>query len=457
MLPGFFTPSARRLCTLHSCLTRPITGTTVAPPDNDTIAQLLSTFRPQALAALLHSFHDLDLALHAWTDAGALAQLHWPRREGTPGEAPGGLPRDPLGWLVACGRHAGADAARRPGAPPRFDPARLAAADLADAAGTDAPAAVTIQRNRDFVPYRDETLRLLFVCCHAGLPSSHQIALLLHAVCGMSMAQIAHAFLIRQEVMEQRIARARRRVAEGGTPFDPPSPHERATRLKAVLALVYLLFSEGYASSSGRQYIRMELCNEAIRLARLLARLFPHDGGALGLAGLLMLQHARAGARVDAGGALILLDDQDRQRWDQGLIDEALPMVDTALHCRDLGPYQIQAAVAAVHAHAGTAGETDWAEIDRLYALLQVVHPSPIVTLNRAVAVDKLRGPTAALALIEPLAAELSGYAYYFSLRGMLFKRLGRDSDARDALLRARDLVNSAPVASHIDMTLNLL
>ncbi|WP_200955624.1 RNA polymerase sigma factor [Massilia sp. Root418] len=410
----------------------------MASPDNDIIAQLLSLHRPQALAALLRTFRDLDLALNAWQDAAMRARLLWPGN---------GLPGDPLAWLVACGRNAGL-------APVSTRGQALSDPDyVADSVDANAG----IERNRNFVPFRDDTLRLLYICGNPGLPPSHQIALLLHAVCGLSVQQIAHAFLIRQPAMEQRIARAKRRVAETPTSFEQPAAHERAERLQAVLAMVYLLFSEGYASSSGRQYIRMELCEEAIRLARLLARMFPHDGGALGLAALLMLQHARAGARVDAKGALILLDDQDRRRWNQALIDEALPMVDTALHCRELTPYQIQAAVAAVHAQAETAADTDWAEIDRLYAVLQVVHPSPIVTLNRAVAVNKLRGPTAALVLIEPLAEELAGYAYYFSVRGMLLKRLGRNGDAQAAMLRARELVNSAPVASHIDMTLNLL
>ncbi|WP_371869368.1 RNA polymerase sigma factor [Pseudoduganella aquatica] len=410
----------------------------MAPPDNDTIAQLLSLHRPQTLAALLRTFRDLDLALAAWQDAAMRARLLWP---GT------GLPGDPLAWLVACGRNAGM-------APVRHQSSAYSDPDLVADSMDALPG---LQRNLDFVPFRDDTLRLLYICANPGLPPSYQIALLLHTVCGLTVAQLAHAFLLRQPAMEQRIARAKRRVAETGTSFDEPAAHERAARLKTVLAMVYLLFSEGYASSSGRQYIRMELCEEAIRLARLLARMFPHDGGALGLAALLMLQHARSGARVDAKGALILLDDQDRRRWDLALIDEALPMVDTALHCRELTPYQIQAAVAAVHAQAETASGTDWAEIDRLYAVLQVVHPSPIVTLNRAVAVNKLRGPTAALVMIEPLAAELSGYAYYFSVRGMLLKRLGRNTDAQAAMLRARELVNSAPVASHIDMTLNLL
>lgn len=411
----------------------------MAPPDTDTIAHLLSTSRPQAVAALLNYFRDLDHALAAYQDAAKRAQLHWPRT---------GLPGDPLAWLVACGRNAGLDAVRHPS-----HYATLPDPDLV----ADAELLTTIQRNANFVPYRDDTLRLLFICCHPGLPPSHQIALALHVACGLSVPQIAHAFLIRQPAMEQRIARAMRRVGEAVTSFEPPAVHERSARLKTVLAMVYLLFSEGYASSNGRQYIRIELCEAAIALTRLLSRMFPHDGGALGLAGLLMLQHARAGARIAANGALILLDDQDRRRWNQDLINEALPMVDAALHCRELTPYQIQAAVAAVHAHAGNAGETDWAEIDRLYAVLQSVHPSPIVTLNRAVAVSKLRGPTAALSLIEPLADELSGYAYYYSMRGMLLKRLGRNNDARTALLRARELVNSAPVASHIDMTLNLL
>ncbi|SFU35462.1 RNA polymerase sigma factor [Pseudoduganella namucuonensis] len=400
------------------------------------IHQSLAAARPQALAALLRHFRDLDLALNAYRDA-SLAALHgWPRS---------GMPRDPLAWLVTRGRNTGLDAMGGHAGvrPPDPDPLFGAGATMLDP--------------DSHIPYRDDTLRMLYICCHPELPPSHQMALALRLVLGVPVAQIAQAFQVREAAMVQRILRAKRRIAEEMTPFETPPESVRAARLAAVSVMIYQLFNEGYGASNGRSHIRADLCEEAIRLAQLLARIYPRDSGAVGLAALLMLQHARAPARIDIHGAPVPLDEQDRGRWDHALIARALPMAAKAADCKPLGPYQIQAAVASVHAQAATAQDTDWAEIDRLYRVLESVHNSPIVTLNRAVAVDHLQGPTAALQMLDALAGELAGYAYYFSVRGMLYKRLGRATEARAALQRARTLVRTAPVADQIDMTLNLI
>lgn len=403
---------------------------------SDIINATLAATRPQAMAALLRHFRDLDLAVNAHKQASLGAMQLWPRT---------GLPRDPLAWLVTTGRNTGQEAL---GAP--YATMALPDAELLFGAGAD------MLDPDSHIPYRDDTLRLLYICCHRDLPPSHQMALALRLVAGMPLPAIAYAFQVREAAMVQRILRAKRRVSEEATPFDDIREHQRAERLAAVSTLIYQLFNEG-CLTNGRHGLRTELCDEAIRMARLLARLYPYDSGTLGLAALLMLQHARAHARVDTHGALVPLAQQDRSRWDRALIAEAVPLAQRAANCKPLGPYQIQASVAVVHAQAASARRTDWAEIDRLYGVLETVHPSPFVTLNRAVAVEHLRGPSAALRMLEPLEQDLAGYTYYFSLRSLLFRRLGRNAEARAALQKARTLVRSAPVADHIDMTLNLI
>ena len=257
--------------------------------------------------------------------------------------------------------------------------------------------------------------------------------------------------------MEQRITRAKRRVAEARVPYETPGAVERAERVGAVAAMIYLLFNEGYSASGGEAHIRLPLCEEAIRLARLLLRLFPAEPEVMGLMALLLLQHARAPARLDAGGQIVLLEDQDRGLWDRGMIAEGLALVEKALRHRQPGPYQVQAAIAAMHARAARFADTDWAEIDKLYAVLEVLQPSPVVTLNRAVAVAKLHGPAAALALIEPLAEPLAGYFHYFGVRGALLMQTGRADEAHIAFDRAIALARTPAEAAHIRMHLDRL
>jgi RNA polymerase sigma-70 factor (ECF subfamily) len=267
--------------------------------------------------------------------------------------------------------------------------------------------------------------------------------------------QIARAFLVSDAAMEQRITRAKARIANAQVPFETPGPAERAERLAAVAAMVYLIFNEGY--SAGQDPARAPLCDEAIRLARLLLRLFQTEPEIMGLTALMLLQQARLAARFDGEGAAVLLDDQDRSRWNAKLINEGLALIDKAIRHDRPGPYQIQAAIAATHARARTAAETDWAGIDNLYAALEQMQPSPVVTLNRAVATAKLKGPAAALAMIEPLEQKLSGYFHYFGARGAFLLQLGRDPEARIAFDRAIALANTPAEAAHIRQHLDRL
>jgi RNA polymerase sigma-70 factor (ECF subfamily) len=305
--------------------------------------------------------------------------------------------------------------------------------------------------------YRDDILRLLFICCHPELPATQQIALALRIVSGLSVNQIARAFLVSESAMEQRITRAKRRIAAADVPFETPDKVERAKRLTAVAAMIYLIFNEGYSAADDTAPARAPLCEEAIRLARLLQGLFPDEPEIIGLTALLLLQHARAPARFDATGSIVLLEDQDRRLWNQPAIVEGLALIDKAMRLRCPGPYQVQAAVAAQHARAARPEDTDWAGIDLLYATLERMQPSPVITLNRAVAVSKVRGAEAALAMIEPLASQLSGYFYFHGLRGALMMQLDRSAEARAAFTQAIALAHTVAEASHIRMHLDRL
>ena len=305
--------------------------------------------------------------------------------------------------------------------------------------------------------YRDDMLRLLFICCHPDLPATQQIALALRIVSGLSVSEIARAFLVSETAMEQRITRAKRRIAQAQVPYETPGAIERRERLAAVAAMIYLLFNEGYSASGGTAHIRVPLCEEAIRLARLLLRLFPTEPEIMGLTALLLLQHARAPARLDTDGEIVLLEDQDRGLWHHDMIGEGLTLVEKALRHRRPGTYQVQAAIAALHARAARFEDTDWGEIDQLYAVLERLQPSPVVTLNRAVAVARLHGPAAALAMIEPLAAQLGGYFHFFGVKGALLTQLGRTAEARTAFDQAIALARTPAEAAHIRLHLDHL
>lgn len=404
------------------------------------VDKALTAARPQAVAALLRYFRDLDTAEEAFQEACLRALKTWPDK---------GPPRDPAAWLIFVGRNVALDGLRRRSRQTEL-PEEDQLSDLDDAEAD-------IAERLDQSDYRDDILRLLFVCAHPGLPSTQQIALALRIVSGLAVKQIARAFLVGEAAMEQRITRAKAKVAAAGVPFETPGAAERAERLRTVAAMVYLVFNEGYSASGEEIETRAALCDEAIRLARLLLRLFPSEPEIMGLAALLLLQHSRSGARHDAGGQIVLLEDQDRALWSRPMITEGLALMDKAIRHRSPGPYQLQAAIAAMHARAARYEDTDWAAIDALYQTLERIQPSPVVTLNRAVALSKLSGPEAGLALIAPLAERLSGYFYFHGVTGALLMELGRNAEARVAFDRAIALANSAAEAAHIRSHLDRL
>ena len=398
----------------------------------------LTAARPQAVGALLRYFRDMDRAEEAFQDACLRALKNWPEK---------GPPRDPTAWLILVGRNAALDGVRKQSRTTELPPDEQIS-DLGDAESE-------LAERLDGSHYRDDVLRLLFICCHPDLQPSQQIALALRIVSGLSVTQIARAFLVSEAAMEQRITRAKQRIAKADVPFDAPGAVERAERLAAVAAMIYLLFNEGY--SSGNDPSRAPLCEEAIRLTRLLLRLFQAEPEIMGLAALMLLQQSRLAARFDGDGEAVLLDDQDRARWDPKLIQEGLALLDKAMRHNRPGPYQIQAAIAAIHSRSRTPADTDWAGIEALYLVLERMQPSPVITLNRAVAVAKLHGPEAALELIAPLEQALSGYFHFFGARGSFLLQLGRHQEARADFDRAIALANTPAEAAHIRKHLDRL
>jgi RNA polymerase sigma-70 factor, ECF subfamily len=396
--------------------------------------------RPQAVAALLRYFRDLDVAEEAFQEACLRALQSWPVK---------GPPRDPAAWLIFVGRNSALDEMRR-----RSKHDTLPEDDVIPD-GDDTESALL--ERLDNSAYQDDLLRLLFICCQPELPATQQIAVALRIVSGLSVQEIASAFLVSEAAMAQRITRAKRVMSESSVAFETPGPVERAERLNTVAAMIYLLFNEGYSASGGDAHVRVPLCEEAIRLGRLLLRSFPGEAEIMGLTALMLLQHARAAARLDSNSNIVLLDDQDRSLWNHTLIAEGLGLVEKAQRRGIPGAYQLQAAIAAVHARAAQPQETDWGQIEQLYAALEVLQPSPVVTLNRAVAVSKVRGPAAALQMLEPLAHPLAGYFHYFGVKGAFLKDLGRVDEARIAFNQAISLARTAAEAAHIRMSLDRL
>jgi RNA polymerase sigma-70 factor (ECF subfamily) len=402
--------------------------------------------RPRAVAALLRYFRDLDAAEEAFQEACLRALKSWPQN---------GPPRDAASWLIMVARNAGIDGARRR-AKTQALPDEAAISDLDDAEDGMA-------ERLDGEHYRDDILRLLFICCHPDLPAIQQVALALRVVSGLSVRQIARAFVVSEAAMEQRITRAKGRIADanrkGEVRFETPGAVERAERLAAVAAMVYLVFNEGYSAPDPLEADgpRGALCDEAIRLGRLLLRLFPAEPEIMGLTALMLLQHARLAARFDAAGAAVLLEKQDRSLWNPAMIAEGLALIDKAMRHRRPGPYLVQAAIAALHARAPRFEDTDWAEIEALYATLERLAPSPVVTLNRAAAAMKTRGPAEALAMIEPLGERLVAYFNFHGMRGALLLELGRKGEAKAAFDRAIALANTPAEAAYIRERLDAL
>jgi RNA polymerase sigma-70 factor, ECF subfamily len=394
--------------------------------------------RPKAVAALLRYFRDLDTAEEAFQEACLRALQTWPQK---------GFPLDPTAWLVTVGRNAALDIKRHNrsiGLPPDDDA-------LTDTHDNSTPEGL------DESHYRDDILRLLFVCGHPTLPAVQQIALALRVVSGLTVEQIASAFLVSPAAMKQRITRAKRTIAQIGVEFETPGAAERHTRLAAVSTMIYLIFNEGYGSTPDSAAARDALADEAIRLGRLLLSLFQTDPEVFGLLALMLLQQSRAPARFDANGEVVLLDEQDRSLWNRTLIDEGRLLLERAALYQNPGPYQLQAAIAALHVRATSPADTSWKEINSLYQALETLQPSPVVTLNRAVAVWKLQGAEASLEMIDPLKSELDAYFYFHGLRGTLLKELNRYNEAREALKRAIALAKSVAEAKLIRRELDRL
>jgi len=378
----------------------------------------------RVFATLIRLLGDFDVAEEALHDAFRAALEQWPQE---------GVPSNPRAWLVSAGRFKAIDGLRRRA---RFD--ALDEEQIENIADESATA--------DADEIEDDRLRLMFTCCHPALPADAQIALTLREVCGLTTEEIAAAFLTSAPTLAQRIVRAKNKIRDAKIPYSVPTAEELPERLDSVLRVIYLVFNEGYSASSGDSLTRHDVSGEAIRLARLLVELLL-EPEAMGLLALMLLHESRRTARASPSGDLILLDEQDRTQWNRALIDEGVALVERALPLRRPGPYCLQAAIAAVHADAASAAATDWAEIVGLYDLLVTVEPSPVVELNRAVAVAMRDGPAAGLALVDALLAggDLADYRLAHAARADLCRRLGRKADAKESYERALALTRQGP------------
>lgn len=411
-------------------------------PPTDVPALIDATYRAEyrrVFATLVRLLRDFDLAEEAAHEAFAAAVEQWPRE---------GVPDNPRAWLVSTGRFRAVDAVRRR---TQFAARHLEVADrYAAVAGANA--------TRDARPVEDDRLALVFACCHPALDRAVQVPLTLREVCGLTTEEIAAAFLVAPAAMAQRIVRGKAKVRDAGVPVAVPNEGELPERLGAVLAVVYLVFNEGYSATTGPDLTRADLSAEAIRLGRLVAELLP-DPEALGLLALMLLHESRRHTRTTADGDLVLLEDQDRSAWDPYLIAEGRALAGRALAGGRAGPYAVQAAIAAAHAGAATPAATDWARIAALYDALHVVSPTPVVELNRAVAVAMRDGPAAGLVLIDQILGrgDLTEYHLAHAARADLLRRLGRTEDARAAYARALALARQEPERRFLQSRLNRL